>query len=49
MPERGHRENIFNQEFKVFACHSGAHKDFEIMTCMDFAGGFITAGGEDPI
>ena len=49
VPERGHRENIFNREFRVFACYSGSHKDFDTMTCMDFSGGFIKHGDEDPI
>ena len=44
VPERGHRENLFNKEFKVFGCHSGPHKDFEKMCCLDFAGGFVKAG-----
>ena len=47
--ERGHRENIFNPEFKVFGCHSGPHADLDTMTCMDFAGGFVKNGEPDPI
>ena len=49
MPQRGHRENLFNPEFRVFACHTGTHKDFDTMTCMDLAGGFVKAGEDDPI
>ena len=49
MLERGHRENIFNHEFKVMGCYSGNHTDFDTMTCIDFAGGFIKEGEEDPI
>lgn len=49
LPERGHRDNIFNKEFKVFGCYSGPHKDFEMMTCMDLAGGFVKNGEPDPI
>lgn len=49
LPERGHRDNIFNKEFRVFGCFSGPHKEFEMMTCMDFAGGFVKAGEPDPI
>ena len=44
MPSRGHRLNIFNPAFNVFGCHSGDHKAYRHMSCMDFAGGFI--GGE---
>jgi uncharacterized protein YkwD len=47
--ERGHRENIFNKEFKVFGCYSGPHRDYECMTCMDFAGGVVKNGDDDPI
>ena len=25
---RGHRQNIFNKDFKVVGCYSGPHKDF---------------------
>ena len=49
VPERGHRLNIFNSEFKVFGCYSGPHKDYEFMTCMDFAAGFVKLGEDDPI
>jgi uncharacterized protein YkwD len=49
VPERGHRLNIFNKEFKVFGCFSGGHKDYDFMTCMDLAAGFVKAGEEDPI
>lgn len=46
---RGHRENIFNSEFHVMGCFTGAHKDFNIMTCIDYAGAFIIRGEVDPI
>ena len=49
VPERGHRENIFNPEFKVFGCYTGAHSDFETMSCLDLAGGFVKLGDADPI
>lgn len=41
--------NIFNKEFKVFSCFTGAHRDCEFMTCLDFAGGFVKSGDPDPI
>lgn len=46
---RGHRENIFNPEFNVMSCFTGDHKDFETMTCIDFAGAFVVNGEPDPI
>ena len=49
VPERGHRLNIFNPEFKVFGCYSGSHKDYDFMTCMDFAAGFVKTGEDDPM
>ena len=47
--DRGHRDNLFNKEFKVFGCFTGAHRDYEHMTCMDLAGGLIKNGDPDPI
>ena len=41
--------NLFNKEFKVFSCFSSTHRDCEMMTCLDFAGGFVKAGDPDPI
>lgn len=49
MADRGHRDNLFNKEFKVFGCFTGAHRDYEHMTCMDLAGGLIKNGDPDPI
>lgn len=49
VPDRGHRDNLFNSEFKVFGCYTGDHRDFDKMTCIDFAGGFVPIGEEDPI
>lgn len=47
--ERGHRENIFNKEFKYFGCYSGPHKDFDCMSCLQFVGGLVKKGDPDPI
>ena len=30
-------------------CFTGTHKDFNIMTCIDYAGAFIIRGEVDPI
>jgi hypothetical protein len=46
---RGDRTNIFNTEFKKVGLFSGPHSDFENMTCIEFAGGFVKAGEDDPI
>lgn len=47
--DRGHRDNLFNKEFKIFGCHTGAHRDYEHMTCIDLSGGLIKHGDPDPI
>lgn len=49
VPNRGHRENIFNQEFNIMGCFTGPHKDFNNMTCIDYAGAFVPSGEPDPI
>lgn len=46
---RGHRENILNAEFNVMGCFTDEHKDFNQMTCIDYAGAFVSAGEPDPI
>jgi hypothetical protein len=47
--DRGHRDNLFNKEFKIFGSYTGAHRDYEHMTCMDLSGGLIKTGDADPI
>ena len=37
---RCHRENIFKEEFKVMACHTGKHKTLKKLTCIDYADAF---------
>lgn len=49
VPNRGHRENIFNPEFHDMASCSGPHKDFSSMTVIDYAGAFVASGETDPI
>lgn len=46
---RGHRENIFNPEFNVMGSHTCEHKDFNQMSCIDYAGAFVVSGEPDPI
>jgi uncharacterized protein YkwD len=49
VPNRGHRENIFNPDFRCLGVFTGHHKDFETMTCIDYAGSFVKSGDADPI
>ena len=46
---RGHRENVFNQEFGVVGISTNDHKDFGTMTTLDYAGSFVPQGEPDPI
>ena len=46
---RGQRKNIFKQEFNVMSCYTGNHADFDMMTCIDYAGAFVPKGEGDPI
>lgn len=49
VPNRGHRDNIFNPDFRVVGINTGPHKDFETMTNLDYAAAFIQPNEEDPI
>ena len=49
VPNRGHRENLFNPEFRVIGCFTGQHKDFDTMSVIDFCAAFVRNGEEDPI
>ena len=49
VPNRGHRENLFNNDFRVCGIFSGDHKDFDTVTVCDYAASFVKAGDEDPI
>ena len=46
---RGHRTNIFNPAFRVMGCHTGQHKAYTYMTCIDYAGGFTLPGEANPM
>ena len=37
---KGHRENIFNTDYKVMGCYTGDHKIYGNMTVINYAGGF---------
>lgn len=41
--DRGHRENILNEEFLMVGISHGSHKNYRTITVIDFAGGFIDA------
>ncbi len=45
VPDRGHRTNTFNTEFKTAGIACGPHPRFGSMCVIDFAGGFTTAAG----
>ena len=49
VPNRGHRENIFNNDFRCVGIYTGHHKDFDTMTTIDYAAAFVKAGEPDPI
>ena len=49
VPNRGHRENLFNPDFRVVGIFSGPHKDFDTMSTLDFCAAFVKQGEEDPI
>ena len=49
VPNRGHRENLFNPDFHCCGVFSGGHKDFDTMSVIDYAAAFVKAGDEDPI
>ena len=49
MPNRGHRENLFNPDFHVLGVFSGSHKDFDTMATLDFCACFVKTGEDDPI
>ena len=40
VPSRGHRTNIFNEQFKVCGVGYGYHKNFKHCCVIDYAGGF---------
>jgi len=40
VPSRGHRANVYGDEYKVVGVAVGPHADFEKMCVMDFAGAF---------
>jgi hypothetical protein len=48
VPNRGHRKNIFSPELKYFGTASGIHKDFGIITVINYTGGIRNLGEESP-
>lgn len=46
---RSHRNNILNPEFNYLGCFTGDHKNFDKVTVIDYAGGFVGNDGPDII
>ena len=46
---RGHRANFFNPDFNFMGSSTGEHKEFNQMTCIDYAAGYVPKGESDPI
>jgi uncharacterized protein YkwD len=40
-PNRGHRSNIFNADYRYVGLACGPHSHFGLMCVMDFAGGYV--------
>lgn len=45
VPGRGHRRNLFGPNFRVVGVATGSHARYGTMCVMDFASGFVEAGG----
>ncbi|HJV49522.1 MAG TPA: CAP domain-containing protein [Geothrix sp.] len=41
IPGRGHRRNLFNPDFHQAGCGSAPHRDYRIVTVIDYADGFV--------
>jgi uncharacterized protein YkwD len=46
---KGHRKNIFKTDFNVFSAFTGHHKEYESVSVINYAAGYIEKGQEDPI
>ena len=42
---RGHRKNLFDNAFGATGMFSGPHKNYRMMTCIDYAGAFKETNG----
>ncbi|MDE3245034.1 MAG: CAP domain-containing protein [Acidobacteriota bacterium] len=41
VPGRGHRRNIFNPDLRLAGVGSAPHRDYKVVTVIDFADGFV--------
>jgi len=39
VPSRGHRTNMMNPAFKCVGIGCAVHKVYDVMVCLDYAGG----------
>ena len=46
---RSHRNNFFQEDFKMMACATADHIHYERVTVIVYAGNFVKNGEEDPI
>jgi uncharacterized protein YkwD len=41
VPDRGHRKNLFNPELHQAGAGHAPHRDYRVVTVIDYAGGFV--------
>ena len=47
VPSRGHRSNMLSTDFKFVGNHSGPHKSYNMLTVIDYVGGFVVPGEKE--
>ncbi len=48
VPSRGHRHNLFNPNLHQAGAGSAPHRDFRVVTVIDYADGFVLGTGASP-